>query len=76
MLFIRNSDPEMLEYNLTMYSESFEVTSEEVFGPEVIHKYGLSNKGPSDVLIVDIVILWPSKTLQGELMETADVLSQ
>ena len=57
----------MLEYNMTHFADEADMEYEEEFGPEVIHKYGLSNKGPSDVLQVDIVILWPSKTEEGKL---------
>ena len=56
----------MLEYNMTHFSDEFDMEHEEEFGPEVIHKYGLSNKGPSDVLQVDIVILWPSITQKSK----------
>ncbi|KAG7170114.1 Integrin alpha-6-like [Homarus americanus] len=61
----RSSAPENIEYNRTLY-RSEGLTHEHHLGPEVMHKYGISNNGPSEILETELVILWPTKTLNGE----------
>ncbi|KAK7008559.1 hypothetical protein SK128_014322, partial [Halocaridina rubra] len=65
LILYGSSDPENVEYNRTLYDFKYK-TREEHLGPQITHKYGLSNKGPSHVMESEVVILWPTKTLSGE----------
>ncbi|XP_068245736.1 LOW QUALITY PROTEIN: integrin alpha-PS2-like [Palaemon carinicauda] len=61
------SDPENIEYNRTLYNVRYK-THEKHLGPQLMHKYGLSNKGPSHIMESEIVILWPTKSLNGNYL--------
>ena len=62
------SDPEQIIYNQSLYS-SRSATYEDTIGPQVIHRYGIMNEGPSDIDEAEIVILWPMRTLNSKLIE-------
>ncbi|XP_042220319.1 integrin alpha-PS2-like isoform X2 [Homarus americanus] len=62
-----SSAPENIEYNRTLY-RSEGLTHEHHLGPEVMHKYGISNNGPSEILETELVILWPTKTLNDNYL--------
>lgn len=62
------SEPERLDYNRSRYTEYSSGMHEEEYGPEIIHKYVISNKGTSDILLIDIIILWPSKSDGEDLL--------
>jgi hypothetical protein len=58
------SKPVDLHYNIT--AEDFvNITDEKQIGPQVIHIYGIRNKGPSDILEAEAYIDWPLFTLAG-----------
>ena len=61
----RNSDPEMLDSNISLYP-AVAYEHEEDFGPEIIHRYDVVNKGPSEVYEVNLAILWPTKSKSGK----------
>lgn len=56
------SKPVDVHYNITMDEV---VTDEKQIGPQVIHIYGIRNKGPSDILEAEAYIDWPMFTLAG-----------
>ncbi|CAL4083658.1 unnamed protein product [Meganyctiphanes norvegica] len=60
-----SSAPETIEYNRTLYVYRNILVHEADLGPEITHKYGFVNDGPSDIAEAEIVILWPSKTKNG-----------
>ncbi|VVC36327.1 Hypothetical protein CINCED_3A009292 [Cinara cedri] len=60
-----SSKPVDVHYNITM-EESLNITDEKQIGPQVIHIYGIRNKGPSDILETEAYIDWPLFTLAGE----------
>ncbi|KAK3850277.1 hypothetical protein Pcinc_043006, partial [Petrolisthes cinctipes] len=62
-----SSSPENIEYNHTLYRESG-YTHEEHLGPELTHVYALSNKGPTPIIGNEVVILWPTQTLNGNYL--------
>ncbi|XP_063227924.1 integrin alpha-PS2 isoform X2 [Bacillus rossius redtenbacheri] len=62
---IGSSHPPELHYNTSQFNIE-EIKHESEIGPQVIHKYAIVNKGPSDLVETDIFILWPSHTLQGD----------
>ena len=62
---LSSSSPENVEYNATLHAVQSQYT-EEHLGPEVVHTYGISNTGFSDITQAEIVILWPTKTLSGQ----------
>ncbi|XP_069186790.1 integrin alpha-PS2 isoform X2 [Procambarus clarkii] len=67
LILYGSSSPENIEYNQTLYrSEGY--THEEHLGPEIMHTYGISNNGPSEILKAEIVILWPTMTLTGNYL--------
>lgn len=59
-----SSKPVDVHYNVTM-EESFNITDEKQIGPQVVHIYGIRNKGPSDILEAEAYIDWPLFTLAG-----------
>ncbi|XP_069941612.1 integrin alpha-PS2 [Cherax quadricarinatus] len=67
LILYGSSSPENIEYNRTLHrSEGY--THEEHLGPKVRHTYGISNNGPSEILQAEIVILWPTMTLNGNYL--------
>ncbi|XP_066957943.1 integrin alpha-PS2-like isoform X4 [Macrobrachium rosenbergii] len=67
LILYGTSDPENIEYNRTLYDIRYK-THEKHLGPQLMHRYGLSNKGPSHVMESEIVILWPTKSLNGNYL--------
>lgn len=64
-LYSRTSDPERIDYNRSLYLSKSK-QHEEHLGPQITHKYGFSNTGPSDISETELVILWPTRTLGGK----------
>ncbi|XP_050437291.1 integrin alpha-PS2 isoform X2 [Adelges cooleyi] len=60
-----SSKPVDVHYNTTV-EDTVDVTEEKQIGPQVIHLYGIRNKGPSDILEAEAYIDWPLFTLAGE----------
>ncbi|XP_026812999.1 integrin alpha-PS2-like isoform X2 [Rhopalosiphum maidis] len=65
LIIVGSSKPVDVHYNITM-EESLNITDEKQIGPQVIHIYGIRNKGPSDILEAEAYIDWPMFTLAGE----------
>ncbi|XP_042859776.1 integrin alpha-PS2-like isoform X2 [Penaeus japonicus] len=61
------SDPERIDYNRSLYAYKSKL-HEEHLGPQITHKYGISNTGPSDISETELVILWPTRTLGGNYL--------
>lgn len=59
-----SSKPVDVHYNITT-EEDIKITDEKQIGPQVIHIYGIRNKGPSDILEAEAYIDWPLYTLAG-----------
>lgn len=59
-----SSKPVDVHYNVTTEGV-FNITDEKQIGPQVIHIYGIRNKGPSDILEAEAYIDWPLFTLAG-----------
>lgn len=59
------SKPVDVHYNITG-EDVVNITDEKQIGPQVIHIYGIRNKGPSDILEAEAYIDWPLFTLAGE----------
>ncbi|KAI1304094.1 Integrin alpha-PS2 [Halotydeus destructor] len=59
------SHPQLISYN---YSEPLiSLKSSELdIGPQVVHVYQVRNQGPSTVRNAEVVILWPSTTVDGQ----------
>jgi len=62
------SEPLRVDYNKLHYVNYSSGMHEEEYGPEIIHKYVISNKGTSEILLIDIIILWPSKSDDDDLL--------
>ncbi|XP_008181266.1 integrin alpha-PS2 [Acyrthosiphon pisum] len=65
LIIVGSSKPVDVHYNITM-EDSLNITDEKQIGPQVIHIYGIRNKGPSDILEAEAYIDWPMFTLAGE----------
>jgi len=59
-----SSKPVDVHYNVSM-EDDLNITDEKQIGPQVIHIYGIRNKGPSDILEAEAYIDWPLFTLAG-----------
>ncbi|XP_050537137.1 integrin alpha-PS2 isoform X2 [Daktulosphaira vitifoliae] len=59
------SKPEDVHYNTTS-EDVIDIKEEKQIGPQVVHLYGIRNKGPSDILEAEAYIDWPLYTLNGE----------
>nr|XP_045592952.1 integrin alpha-PS2-like [Procambarus clarkii] len=51
------------QYGVGLVGEGGRVTHERQVGPEVMHVYDLTNRGPSDLPAAHIFLLWPTRTL-------------
>lgn len=60
-----SSKPVDVHYNTTV-EDGIKITDEKQIGPQVIHIYGIRNKGPSDILEAEAYIDWPLYTLAGK----------
>lgn len=58
------SKPVDVHYNITA-EDVVNITDEKQIGPQVVHIYGIRNKGPSDILEAEAYIDWPLFTLAG-----------
>nr|CAD7400855.1 unnamed protein product [Timema poppensis] len=56
------SHPPELHYNTSQYQVQ-NITTEAQIGPQVVHIYTITNKGPSDIIEAEAIILWPAQTL-------------
>lgn len=65
LIIVGSSKPVDVHYNITM-EDSLNITDEKQIGPQVIHIYGIRNKGPSDILEAEAYIDWPMFTLAGK----------
>ncbi|CAH1396137.1 unnamed protein product [Nezara viridula] len=61
-----SSHPADVHYNSSLYNKTNNFTHETEIGPQVVHKYGIRNKGPSDIVEAVAYFLWPSYTLAGD----------
>jgi len=61
-----SSKPVDVHYNVSM-EDGINVTDEKQIGPQVVHIYGIRNKGPSDILEAEAYIDWPLFTLAGNI---------
>nr|CAD7462061.1 unnamed protein product [Timema tahoe] len=59
------SHPPELHYNTSQYQVE-NITTEAQIGPQVVHIYTITNKGPSDIIEAEAIILWPAQTLAGD----------
>jgi len=59
-----SSKPVDVHYNVSM-EDDLNIIDEKQIGPQVIHIYGIRNKGPSDILEAEAYIDWPLYTLAG-----------
>lgn len=59
-----SSKPVDVHYNVTG-DDGLDVVDEKQIGPQVIHIYGIRNKGPSDILEAEAYVDWPLFTLAG-----------
>ncbi|XP_069954463.1 integrin alpha-PS2 isoform X2 [Cherax quadricarinatus] len=75
---------EPFDYNASMYGiglvgDHGQLTHERQVGPEVMHVYDITNRGPSDLPAAYIILLWPSRTLSQDpllyMLETPMVSS-
>lgn len=67
LILYGTSDPERIDYNRSLYLSKSK-QHEEHLGPQITHKYGFSNTGPSDISETELVILWPTRTLGGNYL--------
>lgn len=65
-----SSKPVDVHYNITT-EDVLNITDEKQIGPQVIHIYGIRNKGPSDILEAEAYIDWPLFTLAGNIISTS-----
>ncbi|XP_066900872.1 integrin alpha-PS2 isoform X2 [Halyomorpha halys] len=61
-----SSHPADVHYNSSLYEKINNFSHETEIGPQVIHVYGIRNKGPSDIVEAVAYFLWPSYTLAGD----------
>lgn len=61
-----SSKPVDVHYNTTV-EDGLNINDEKQIGPQVIHLYGIRNKGPSDILEAEAYIDWPLFTLAGNV---------
>lgn len=61
-----SSHPADVHYNSSLYEKMNNFSHETEIGPQVIHVYGIRNKGPSDIVEAVAYFLWPSYTLAGD----------
>ena len=59
------SSPQPVRHNVSLYTQE-KVEHERDIGPEVVHTYEIKCDGPSSIESANILILWPSYTLDGE----------
>ncbi|XP_037799232.1 integrin alpha-PS2-like [Penaeus monodon] len=67
LILYGTSDPERIDYNRSLYLYKSKL-HEDHLGPQITHKYGISNTGPSDISETELVILWPTRTLGGNYL--------
>lgn len=60
------SDPQPVRHNATQWKKFTEKNMETEIGPEVTHIYEVKCEGPSDIEEAEVVILWPSYTVNGQ----------
>ncbi|GAB0088980.1 Integrin alpha-PS2 [Sergentomyia squamirostris] len=60
------SQPEEFHYNISQYTDFENASSEHDLGPQVAHVYDIRNLGPSVADEVEIYIMWPYETQNGE----------
>jgi hypothetical protein len=61
----RISEPPDLHYNMTLYDSADHATLETEVGPQLVHKYTITNKGPSGITEAEAYFVWPSFTFDG-----------
>jgi len=61
----RVSEPPDLHYNMTLYDSADRATLETEVGPQLVHKYIITNKGPSGITEAEAYFVWPSFTFDG-----------
>ncbi len=62
---IRIQEPETVTYNRSNYRASG-WTSEKEVGPQIVHRYIVENRGPSDINEAEAFIVWPTYASSGE----------
>ncbi|XP_055684232.1 integrin alpha-PS2 isoform X1 [Lutzomyia longipalpis] len=60
------SQPEEIHYNISQYTEFENASSEHDLGPQVAHVYDIRNLGPSVADEVEIYLMWPYETQDGQ----------
>uniref|UniRef100_A0A6B2EJX2 Putative vitronectin receptor alpha subunit n=1 Tax=Phlebotomus kandelakii TaxID=1109342 RepID=A0A6B2EJX2_9DIPT len=60
------SQPEEIHYNISQYTDFENATSEHDLGPQVAHVYDIQNLGPSVADEVEIYVMWPHETQDGQ----------
>lgn len=62
-----SSKPVDVHYNVTA-DDGLDIVDEKQIGPQVVHIYGIRNKGPSDILEAEAYVDWPLFTLAGNCL--------
>ena len=62
--YCRHADRRDLHYNMSDYPSTAPVSESEV-GPELLHRYTIYNKGPSEIKEAEAYFVWPSSTENG-----------
>jgi hypothetical protein len=50
---------------MTLYDGADSATTETEVGPQLVHTYVITNKGPSGITEAEAYFVWPSFTLNG-----------
>jgi hypothetical protein len=65
LLCFRVSEPRDLHYNMTLYDGADSAIYETEVGPQLVHTYSITNKGPSSITEAEAYFVWPSFTFDG-----------
>lgn len=61
-----NAQPDELHYNISQYMAMENSTTEHDIGPQVHYFFDISNDGPSTVEEMEIFVMWPYETQDGD----------
>jgi hypothetical protein len=50
---------------MTLYDGADNATTETEVGPQLVHMYAITNKGPSSITEAEAYFVWPSFTFDG-----------
>ncbi|PNF38619.1 hypothetical protein B7P43_G02308, partial [Cryptotermes secundus] len=60
------SEPRELHYKMTLYDGADSAVFETEVGPQLVHTYSITNKGPSSITEAEAYFVWPSFTFDDE----------